>query len=172
MSRKLFIVDRPPGPSGGARYEFRMFASAFTAQRNTKTTPGKRTGWVLVVDLDELPRIEQQDDGTWRVPPAIAYEQAERMLMHWTAEEERLRPALRDGEAPPDSRQKRIDGVLDAARAWRRQYEQRCERASYKPTRREVLMFHALVHLDDEAPCACGKATHPDGCEEWCDGGK
>jgi hypothetical protein len=171
MSRKLYIVDRPPGPEGGARYEFRMFASAFTAQRNANprsaamsSTPRRDAGWVLVVDLDELPKHEATD--------AELYEHAERMLMHYTAEEARLRPALRDGAAPPDSRQKRIDGVLDAARAWRRQYEKRCERPSFKPTRRETLLFHALVHLDDEAPCACGKATHPDGCEEWCDGGK
>lgn len=168
--RKLYIVDRPPGPHGGARFERTMFASAYTAERNAKAAsfssrrPSKISGWVLVVDLDELPKHDATD--------AELYEHAERMLMHYTAEEARLRPAVRSGEASPDSLQKRIDGVLEAAGAWRRQYEARCERPAFKPTRREVLLFHALVHLDDEKPCACGKATHPDGCEEWCDGGK
>lgn len=172
MSRKLFIVDRPPGPMGGARYEFRMFAASGSALRNSAEQRingaiSRDKGTVLVVDLDELPKLDATH--------AEAYEHAERWLMHYTAEEARLRPALRSNVAAPrdSTREAKIDLVLDAARDWRRQYEKRCEQVpSYKPTRREVLLFHALVTLDDGPPCMCGRAEHPSGCEEWCDGGK
>lgn len=162
--RKRYIIDRTRGPGGGHRDVRHLYGYPHSAQLASKRQYQNDGPRVLEVDIDELPEHGAPD---WKL-----YEHAERRLFHWTEEEQRLRPSVRGGEPLDDSRRKLIDGVLDAARDWRREYEKRCKRKSFQPTQAETLLFHALVHLDDGRPCACGKAEHPDGCEDWCDGGK